>query len=350
MGQVLSKNETVSMRGVAILFIVLHNLLHLILPTTENEYIFSMDRSMVFWREVSAMGADLWLDVFSFLGWYGVAVFLFLSGYGLTVKYETKNSPPLSVGPFVWRHFRSVFLLMILPYIPFLILQMYRMEFMQVFLQLSLLSNIFTPDRIYPGIFWFFGLIMQFYLFYAILRLGGNAKRYHFLLILLNLISLIWLLTLSSNTPMLNWVRHNFVGWLLPFSLGIWFAQNAKLKILFDSLWKNLAWLIFAGALVVVSNYNYYAWIFSSVFAVLAAIGLTKLFARVKAIDKSCVWLGGLSAYLFAVHPFVRLVCMKAVGEQMQQWLYVIGYLVVSILGAMVYRQVHKRLFERWLK
>ena len=44
----LSKSETTSMRGVAIIFIILHNLLHWILPSVENEFDFSIERSFIF--------------------------------------------------------------------------------------------------------------------------------------------------------------------------------------------------------------------------------------------------------------------------------------------------------------
>lgn len=82
------------MRGVAIVFIMLHNLLHLVIPTLENEFVFQIERTRFFMNEVFSGGVDVVQDIFSFLGWYGVAVFLFLSGYGLTLKYDIQSPPP----------------------------------------------------------------------------------------------------------------------------------------------------------------------------------------------------------------------------------------------------------------
>ena len=74
------------MRGVAILCIMFHNFLHLTLPTIENEFSFSELRTDTFVSSLSAQPAWALADVMSFLGWYGVAVFIFLSGYGLVRK------------------------------------------------------------------------------------------------------------------------------------------------------------------------------------------------------------------------------------------------------------------------
>ena len=109
--QTLSRNETTSMRGVAIVFIMLHNLLHWVLPTKENEFSFSLERTQVFLERVVGLNSQLLLDVFSFLGWYGVAVFLFLSGYGLTLKYGFNTEQPFKADTFIWKHLKRLFLL-----------------------------------------------------------------------------------------------------------------------------------------------------------------------------------------------------------------------------------------------
>lgn len=84
----LTRQDTDSMKGVAILFIVLHNLLHWISKTKENEFSYSVEKTKLFFENLFTNADTLWMDVFSFLGWYGVPAFLFLSGYGLVKKYE----------------------------------------------------------------------------------------------------------------------------------------------------------------------------------------------------------------------------------------------------------------------
>ena len=87
----LTKSDNHLLKGIAILSIMLHNLLHL-LPgaVAENEFTFSarniqrvlfeFHHSQEVWRMVAS--------VFSHFGHYGVPIFLFLSGYGLVMKYE----------------------------------------------------------------------------------------------------------------------------------------------------------------------------------------------------------------------------------------------------------------------
>lgn len=350
MSPILSKNETNSMRGIAILFIILHNLTHWKVSVKENEYTFDPDRARLFIEHMKAFSVDFWQDICSFLGWYGVVVFLFLSGYGLTRKYGLTSDQAYSTKHFVWRHIKSVFLLMILPYIPFALMQIYYNDaWLQVFLQTTLLANILSPNHIDPGVYWFFGLIIQFYLFYALLlhprtnRFGGG------ILLIINLISIVWLFVLNDNASLLSYLRHNFIGWMLPFSMGIWFARQEIWHRLFDASWKNILWVIGGGIIVTLSNLNYYTWILSSAFAVMAAIGVTKIVAYSQLLDKCCVWVGVLSAFLFAIHPAIRFLCLKICWSEMTRLPYILGYVFVTFAVALLYRKIHNKLFSRWL-
>lgn len=351
MNPILSKSETDSMRGVAILFIMLHNLLHWKVNTIENEYTFVLDRSQLFMEQFKEFNGSLWQDICSFLGWYGVAVFLFLSGYGLARKYGFTQSPNFSPRHFVWRHIKSVFLLMILPYIPFAMMQVYYNDaWLQVFLQTTLLANIFSPHHIDPGVYWFFGLIIQFYLIYALLNQPKIARhRGGVILIIINILAIIWLFLLKNNTSMLSYLRHNFIGWLLPFSMGIWFAQKNVWHRAFNAHWKNALWIIIGGGLVTLSNLNYHAWIISPLFAIMAAIGLTKIITLNRALNNCLIWTGALSAFLFAIHPAIRFLCLKVCWDEMTRLPYILGYLFISFVVAFFYRKIHHLLFNRWL-
>ena len=340
---ILSKKSTTSMRGIAIIFIVLHNLLHLILPTTENEFTFHLARSVTFARCALEFNHTIWKDTFSFLGWYGVAIFLFLSGYGLTRKYGFTQEKPFKAGAFVWRHMKRVFLLMIIPYMFFAIRNILRSQYRPVLLQLTLTSNIFAPNSISPGVYWFFGLIAQFYILFAIIRMIRNVRHRSIALLAISILSMILMSCIPGSSALMSYIRHNCIGWLLPFAMGVWFAGLQSLDKLFDSLWKNLAWIIVGGSLVIISNANYYAWLISPAFAIMASIGLTKALTRCYWIDKSCIWLGTLSSFLFAVHPIVRSQCLQYCAEKMIHTLYILGYLLVSIALALVYKAIHKR-------
>ncbi len=81
--------ESSALRGVAILGIILHNYCHW-LPNTvkENEYTFSGENVRQFIGCFLSFDQFLFIQILSFLGHYGVPVFLFVSGYGLARKYE----------------------------------------------------------------------------------------------------------------------------------------------------------------------------------------------------------------------------------------------------------------------
>lgn len=331
------------MRGIAITAIILHNLLHMLLPTVENEFTFNIERSNTFAKYALEFNSSFWKDIFSFLGWYGVVVFIFLSGYGLTLKYGFTTEQPFKADTFVWKHIKRVFLLMILPYTLFAIIQIRQASYLQLFLQLTLLSNIFNPEGIFPGVFWFFGLIAQLYILFALIRNSNKVHHRGTILLSINALSLILTFCIPGDSASTNYIRHNFIGWILPFSMGIWFAQHNSLQRLFDSYRKNAMWCIVCGAFVVISNFNYYLWCISPIFAIMAFIGLTKVLTGCYWIDRGFIWLGALSSFLFAVHPTIRSLCLIYFSEEMTQPLYILGYVLISIATALVYRVIHKR-------
>ena len=243
-----------------------------------------------------------------------------------------------------------MFMLMFLPFLPFAIYSFSTHLIKPVLLQLTLLINIVDPDSINPGVFWFYGLIMQFYIFFALLRLVKSRGNILTIFLLLNIISIVLLFLLVDNQTILNWVRHNFIGWLLPFSMGILFAKMSKCGFMFDSIWKNFIMIIVGCLLLVISNFNYYLWILSPIFAIFVAVGFTKLIERIHFLDAISVWLGYLSAYIFAVHPLVRLFFQKVCLSEMTRLPFLLLYVTLTILVSIIYKNIHRRFFSRWLQ
>ncbi len=348
----LSKEESSSIQGVAIFFIVLHNLLHWVMPIAENEFYFSLDRSKQYIASIVDCNPDLWKETFSFVGWYGVAAFLFVSGYGLTRKYGSGAMAAMSTKSFLWKHFKRLFLLMAIPYIPFAIMQITSKGYAQLCLQPLLLSNLYQPSTINPGIFWFFGLIWQFYILFAILRLFMFRKPTAgwVCIVALNVISVVWMSLMPGDSPALNVVRHNSIGWVLPFTLGIGAARCPQLNSWFDTSWKCLIIFVVGSALTILANLNYYCWLFSPAFAIMAAVALTKMLAHIRPLYRLSLWMGGLSAFLFAIHPSTRLLCHSYCWDKMGSLPYIVGYLLLSIGLAYIYRIIHDKLYARWLK
>lgn len=94
--ELITRREAAAMRGLAILAIVLHNYTHWLGPMVkENEYTFSWHNVERLFAELSHPSWDIIAHLFSFFGHYGVPVFVFLSAYGLVMKYEggSVNAP-----------------------------------------------------------------------------------------------------------------------------------------------------------------------------------------------------------------------------------------------------------------
>ena len=91
--QLLSLTESKALRGIAILGIILHNYCHFLgFAVKENEYTFNVDKPMQLADRLLSLNHDLFIHILSFFGHYGVPLFLFISGFGLVMKYEYKNN------------------------------------------------------------------------------------------------------------------------------------------------------------------------------------------------------------------------------------------------------------------
>ncbi|MDE6559302.1 MAG: hypothetical protein K2K29_05405 [Muribaculaceae bacterium] len=108
----LTRRATIIARALAILIIMLHNLVH-IFPTIINEAEFNYYPALnvYFFRHLNSGNPLIFYDFLSFLGWYGVPVFMFLSGFGLAKRYDP--DPGFSAGGFIWRNWRKLFFLML---------------------------------------------------------------------------------------------------------------------------------------------------------------------------------------------------------------------------------------------
>lgn len=81
----LTKENSLILRGLAIMAIMLHNFLHnpMLGFTQENEMSFSGEHVKHFFSTLDKKWFDPY-DWFSFLGWTGVVVFIFLTGFGVS--------------------------------------------------------------------------------------------------------------------------------------------------------------------------------------------------------------------------------------------------------------------------
>ena len=348
------------MKGIAIIAIVLHNLIHLIHPITENEFSFNLKNTDAFLSHLLQLHENLVIDIFSFLGWYGICIFLFLSGYGLTIKYENnKKNDKIRFWAFFKGHTTKLFLLMIGPFIIYLILYnsfdgiiISAKEAIAIFAQIFMISNLYC-SLVHPGVFWFFGLMLQLYIIYHLFIYKKSSKNILFLIVLQFLIisiSFFYLDNILIKNKYLDFILsscnllHNAIGWLLPFSFGIIYARH-NLNILSNSNLKNILLFISSSILLIISNLNIFSWQLSPIFAILAAIYLNTLIKPIKFINKFFIYIGSISSFIFATHPLIRYIYLQITYSS--DFLPILLYLIICIIIGICYKLIHNKLFHK---
>ena len=239
--QLLNRAECNVLRGIAILGIVLHNYTHWLRPMVkENEYTFKQGNADRMAELLSQPDWYLPAQLLSFFGHSGVPIFLFLSAFGLVMKYEQKMPatpvPPTgkeeSAWSFLRQHFLKLFKLMLTGFVIFVLVdgmtpRLHHYHLLDVVAQLGMFNNLLPhPERvIWPGPYWFFGLMMQLYVIYRLLL----YRRSSWWVLCLMLVCTAVQMFFSPAGEELNYLRYNFVGGVLPFGLGLLFARHGRM-------------------------------------------------------------------------------------------------------------------------
>ena len=319
----LSRAECTAMRGIAILAIVLHNYCHFIGKIVkENEYQFFTSNNDRLWNAIINPDELLPVHLLSYFGHYGVPVFLFLSGLGLVKKYEQGDNK-ISTLPFIRYNYLKLLRMLIVGFSLFIIVDIltpgrFQFHWYNVVAQLLMYINVLPePDRIiWPGIYWFFGLMIQLYIVYRVLLYRQKN------IWVIALIAVCWLLQVFCDPEgeTLNRLRYNFIGGMLPFGLGILFAKffdkrsgkavpnvgtfySQRGNNSFPT-WEYFAALLVSTALIVAMSFWYQSWFFVPVFIIIGTIALVKVMP--KWMLSIITWVGSLSAAMFVAHPIAR--------------------------------------------
>ena len=336
------------MRGLAIIGIFLHNYCHWLGPMVkENEYTFNAENVTRMNHALVHPDGQLPLHLLSFFGHYGVPVFLFLSGYGLFKKYQDVQAP---VGRFLYTHYLKLFRMMAVGFALFIAVDTlnppsWHYDSLKVISQLLMFNNLLPrPDKmIWPGAFWFFGLMMQFYLLYRLV-----LHRHHWgITALLMALCVIVQLQLPPLSETMNRYRYNFMGGMLPFGLGLLYAQFHKSATLWgnDNV-KQSAALLVCIALAYYLSQSFLGWTFAPAVICVATLLAAKLLARVAVMAwlyRALCWMGGISAALFVTHPITRKLIIP-ISRHGQPYLGLLLYIVASIALAWVADKLIKRI------
>ena len=334
--ELLSRAECTAMRGIAILAIVLHNYCHFIGKIVkENEYQFFTSNNDRLWHALTNPDELLPVHLLSYFGHYGVPVFLFLSGFGLVKKYEKnerieelKNGSLQSFNPSILQFLKYNYLkllrMLIVGFSLFIIVDMltpgrFQFHWYNVVAQLAMYINVLPePDRIiWPGIYWFFGLMIQLYIIYRLLLYRRNSWW------VVGLIAICWLLQAFCDPEgeTLNRLRYNSIGGMLPFGLGIIVARIPTLGTKCSHVgnemfprWEYLLALLISSALIVAMCFCYQAWFWIPVLIIIGTIALVKIMP--KWMLSVITWIGSISAAMFVAHPIARKLFITVAWKQ----------------------------------
>lgn len=336
----LSRAECAALRGLAILGIVLHNYCHWLRGTVrENEYTYRAVRNEHLWNVLTNPDADLAVNLVSYFGHYGVPVFLFLSGYGLVMKYGTMTELP--VWRFIRYHYLKLFGMLLAGFVAFTTVDAimpgtFRYHASDVIAQLLMYINLLPEpdDIIWPGPYWFFGLMMQFYIVYRLFL----HRRHPGVAVALVLACWAAQAVCGPESEDLNRLRYNCVGGMLPFCSGVLLARLRPagwLSGVSRRLWCAVA--VALWAVVLLFCFSYHTWLWAPLLVVAAMIAVVK--ALPSALMNAAVWLGGISAAMFVIHPVLRKIfILQPYSGSIYDGLVL--YIVATIAVAWLFRQV----------
>lgn len=337
----LTRTECSALRGIAILGIFMHNFLHWLSPMVkENEYQYHQDNVDRLIAMLVSPSADLPLQLFSFFGHYGVPVFLFLSGYGLVMKYEREGATTISTWEFVKKHFMKLFPMMLLGFTVFAMVDWmtpmrHHWAWTDIIAQLTMTINLLPdPDKIiWPGPYWFFGLMMQLYLLYRV-AIYKRSNRVLYILIAVSwaIQALCWA---DPEGDAINIIRYNCIGGVLPFAMGTLLARQKNIPEMTRS--RSVIFALVSMVVIIMFSLGFQTWLWVPAFIVVLHVAVVKLLPTMLLYLFN--WLGVLSSAIFVCHPITRKIFIPiSRGGDIMDGLVL--YIVTTIVLAMLFRKV----------
>ena len=351
-----TKENTLIYKGIGILLIVLHNFFHWMQPHTgENEWDFKTERLANFYNGLLQHPFECINLLFSYLGHYGVQIFIFISGVGLALSMQNRSR---NWGVFMVERLKKLYPLMIIGFIFFFFVTIignwklldwveYR-EFVYKLLFLHTFNITKNSAVSLSGPWWFFGLIFQLYVLFPLLF--KVIKKYNIkAFAVICLISFVWLyISQFVYSPKAGiYLLHNAPGHLPVFALGILFALNPEKRI-------HFVWVILAFVLFILGNFykSFFPLTFISV-TVLLYCSISKIepliLNKSKILKPVLLFYGSISMVLFVIHgplrsQFITISGGTSWGKLIGSVLFLVAVTALSILGEMMYKWMVKKL------
>jgi peptidoglycan/LPS O-acetylase OafA/YrhL len=334
--------DTLRFKGLGILLIVLHNFFHLVreLPR-ENEFEFSQAYADAFWRMLIDSPGDGVRILSSFVGHFGVQVFIFLSAYGLTRKFM---AGPQSLGAFMASRYRKIYPVFAMAAGLWLLKiavfsgpgaaaeRLFSKDLLFVVLGVS---NVIPGQALRPvGPWWFISFIFQFYAVYPLLyfysqKFGGKG--------------LLWLgaggiVVMAAFNDAIRGaygvnLYYTFVAHLPELCLGVHLAQRRE-AIAYPG-----AILAGAGIVFVLGCVYPGWWYLNPISALVLLIGLDAFLKRVvpDLLIKVLMFYGTISLPLFLVNAYLREPVLGFARQELRAGvviLYAVLYLAIATATA----------------
>lgn len=343
----LSRMECTALRGLAIMAIMLHNYCHWLRGIVqENEYQYIQGNVNALDHVLALPDSLLPVHLLSFFGHYGVPVFLFLSAYGLELKYggndthaaQTVRQRAHSAWSFISYHFAKLWRMMIAGFIIFVTIDnitpgAFHYNVVRVLTMVGMVNNVLPqPDtQIWPGPYWYFGLMLQLYIVYRILL----YRRHWGWTAALMAACIAVQMGLEADGEAMNRYRYNFMGGMLPFGAGLLYARFCRHTVMNKTIW----WmeLVVSAFCIMELSHSVVGWTFAPLFVCSLTIALVKVLPT--AWLRPLIGLGGLSAALFVIHPTIRKIIIP-VSRHGDVYTGLLLYIIIALGAAWLLRLV----------
>ena len=318
----------------------------------ENEYTFNRHNVDQLLSELAHPGWDIIAHLLSFFGHYGVPVFVMLSAYGLVKKYESHPTTQ-SAAAFIRTHFVKLFMMMIVGYTAFVMVDYMtphprHYEFWNVVGQLGMFSNLYAdPDHaIWPGPYWYFGLMLQLYIVYRLMLFPGKGsvagrltqRGAMLMAIAIAVVLMLWQMLLDPMGDALNRFRYNCLGHL-PLFIAVIYATRHEQIITQRHITRTAYALtaVIGLLLIFLMSPSFLAW------QMVPFVVCVTMFAIVQVLPqtlmKPLAWVGDISAAMFVCHPITRKVIIP-IAHQGDIFAALILYLAATIILAIIFKRI----------
>jgi len=301
----LTKDQVFILKGIGITLIVLHNFIHLLSGTAENQMNFSIDKFQSFLIAIVNNPLAIFNNTLSYFGHFGVQVFVFCSAFGLTKKYIANKS--INYWNFIIARTVKLFSLLLLGIIFYLLILALKNELTPILAIKIFITKTWMLDNLsyytiyrYIGPWWFFSLILQLYsIFPLLLFIIKKYGKSGFLISMIASYVLIYALfpvAEKNSIPLFG----NFIGHLPEFLLGIGIAYFKEWKL--DGKTILIALLVF-----IASNLHEYIFPLSFISATIVLLFTSKSIIKSSGrITKSLLFAGRISMFAFIINGIIR--------------------------------------------